>query len=146
MKNGKQTSNLNFNVQLFWKSKNHLFWCFLSQLQYRNENQNFISNFIFQFIKKTKWHLGYKNSCQVFTNQKPRKLQQQIPFKANYHFDPTLKCWLGNVELRICQYLRLPMKIISWRFHIKTSFTFWDMGTWHMWNVCLQTFRNNRVC
>ena len=40
--------------QLFWKSKNHLFWCFLSQLQYRNENQNYISNFIFQFIKKKK--------------------------------------------------------------------------------------------
>ena len=52
-------SNLNFNVQLFWKSKNHLFWCFLSQLQYRNENQNFFSNFIFQFIKKTKWHFGW---------------------------------------------------------------------------------------
>ena len=54
MKNEKQTSNLNFNVQLFWKSENHLFWCFLSQLQYRNKNQNLISNFIFQFIKKTK--------------------------------------------------------------------------------------------
>ena len=54
MKNEKQTSNLNFNVQLFGKSKNHLFWCFLSQLQYRNENQNLISNFIFQFIKKTR--------------------------------------------------------------------------------------------
>ena len=61
MKNKKQTSNLNFNVQLFWKSKNHLFWCFLSQLQYRNENQNFLSNFIFQFIKKTKWHFGYSD-------------------------------------------------------------------------------------
>ena len=54
MKNEKQTSNLNFNVQLFWKSENHLFWCFLSQLQYRNKNQNLISNFIFQFIKKNK--------------------------------------------------------------------------------------------
>ena len=32
---------------------------FLSQFQYRNENQNFISNFIFQFIKKTKWHFGF---------------------------------------------------------------------------------------
>ena len=59
MKNEKQTSNLNFNVQLFWKLKNHLFWCFLSQLQYRNENQNFLSNFIFQFIKKTKRHFRY---------------------------------------------------------------------------------------
>ena len=59
LQNEKQTSNLNFYVQLFWKSGNHLFWCFLSQLHYRNENLNFISNFIFQFIKKTKWHVGY---------------------------------------------------------------------------------------
>ena len=61
MKNEKQTSNLIFNVQLFRKSKNHLILCFMSQLQYRNENQNFISSFIFQFIKekKTKWHFGY---------------------------------------------------------------------------------------
>ena len=33
--------------------------CFMSQFQCRNKNQNFISNFIFQFIKKTKWHFGY---------------------------------------------------------------------------------------
>ena len=59
MKNEKQTSNLNFHVQLLWKSKNHLILCFTSQLQYRNENQNFISNFVFQFIKKAKWHLRY---------------------------------------------------------------------------------------
>ena len=52
MKIEKQTSILNFNMQLFWKSENHLFWCFLSQHQYRNENQSFIFNFIFQFIKK----------------------------------------------------------------------------------------------
>ena len=58
MKNEKQTSNLNFNVQLFRKSENHLFWCFLSQLQYRHENQNFISNFIFQFIKKNEMALS----------------------------------------------------------------------------------------
>ena len=38
------------------------------------------------------------------------------------------------------------MKIICWRFRIKTSFPFWDMRTWDMWKVCLQTFRNNRTC
>ena len=38
-------------------------------------------------------------------------------------------------------------------FHIKTPFTFWDMRTWvclftkkKNLNVCLQTFRNNRIC
>ena len=28
---------------------------------------------------------------------------------------------------KICQYFRLHMKIIRWKFHIKTPFTFWDM-------------------
>ena len=32
---------------------------YVSKFQYRNKNQNFISNFVFQFIKKTKWHFGY---------------------------------------------------------------------------------------
>ena len=32
---------------------------FVSQLQYRNENQIFISNFVFQFNKKMKWHIRY---------------------------------------------------------------------------------------
>ena len=45
MKNKKQTSDLNFNVQLFCHSKNHLVLSFMSQIRYRNENQNFISNF-----------------------------------------------------------------------------------------------------
>ena len=34
----------------------------MSQLQHRNENQNFISNFVLQFIKKTKWHFRYTDS------------------------------------------------------------------------------------
>ena len=33
------------------------------QLQYRNKNESFISNFVFQFIKKkTKWHFKYTDS------------------------------------------------------------------------------------
>ena len=31
------------------------------------------------------------------------------------------------------------------KIHIKTPFTFWDMRTWDMWNVCLQILRNNRI-
>ena len=46
-----------------------------------------------------------------------------------------------NADLIICQYLRLHMKIICRRFHIKTPFTSWDMHTWDMRRVCLQTFR-----
>ena len=51
-----------------------------------------------------------------------------------------------NGDQKICQYLRLHMKILCWRFHIKASFTFWDMRSWDMWKVCLQTFRNNSIC
>ena len=57
MKNEKRTSDLNFNVQLFRKWEIHLPLCFMSQLQYRNENQNFISDFVFQVIKKSKMAL-----------------------------------------------------------------------------------------
>ena len=34
----------------------------MSQLQHRNENQNVISNFAFQFTIKTKWHFRYTDS------------------------------------------------------------------------------------
>ena len=37
--------------------------------------------------------------------------------------------------------------IFAFTFHIiKTPFTFWDMRTWDMGKVCLQTIRNNRIC
>ena len=44
-----------------------------------------------------------------------------------------------NADLKICQYFRLHIKIICWRFHIKTSFTFWDMLTWDMCKDFLQS-------
>ena len=50
----------------FKNRKNHLFWCFLPKLEYRNENQNYISYFIFQFIKKMKWHFGYTDFPPTF--------------------------------------------------------------------------------
>ena len=37
------------------------------------------------------------------------------------------------------------MKIMCWRFHIKTPFTFRDIRTWDMWKVCLQTFTNIKL-
>ena len=48
--------------------------------------------------------------------------------------------------MKICHYHTFNIKIIYWRFHIKSCFTFWDIRTWDMSKVCLQTFRNNRVC
>ena len=47
--------------------------------------------------------------------------------------------------MKICQYLLLQMKIICWRFHTKTTFTFCEMRTSYMWKVYWQTFRNNRI-
>ena len=48
-----------------------------------------------------------------------------------------IKGTLTNADLKIRQYLCLPMKIICLRCHIKTPFTFWDMCTWGMLKVCL---------
>ena len=40
--------------------------------------------------------------------------------------------------------------VFMWKLYVQefTSkhFTFWDMRIWDMWNVCVQTFRNNRIC
>ena len=52
----------------------------------------------------------------------------------------------SNADLEICEYLCLHMKIMCWRFHTKTPFTFWDIRTCDIWKVCLQTFRNSRIC
>ena len=42
----------------------------MSQLQYTNESQNLLSNFVFQFIKKIKWHFRYKDSlAHVFSRK-----------------------------------------------------------------------------
>ena len=38
----------------------------MTQLQYRDENQNFISHFVFRCIKKTKWSLRYADSQVLF--------------------------------------------------------------------------------
>ena len=51
-----------------------------------------------------------------------------------------------DTDLKICLYHCPHMKIICRRLHIKTISTFWDMHTRDMWQVCSQTFRNNRRC
>ena len=43
-----------------------------------------------------------------------------------------LKVHYTDADFKICLYLRLHMKIISWKFHINTPFTFCDMRTWDM--------------
>ena len=48
--------------------------------------------------------------------------------------------------MKICLHLRLHIKITWRRFYIISPYSFWDMRTLDLWNVCLQTFRNNRIC
>ena len=40
----------------------------------------------------------------------------------------------------------LHIKITCGRFHIITAFTFWVMRTRDIWNISLQTYRNNTIC
>ena len=47
--------------------------------------------------------------------------------------------------MKILQYVRLCIKIVSRRLRIITPFTLWDMRTLDLRNVCLQTYRNNRM-
>ena len=48
--------------------------------------------------------------------------------------------------MKFCSYLRFHIKMICRRFRIIRPFTFWDIRTRDMWNVLLQTNRNNRTC
>ena len=77
---------MNFNVQLLWKVKKHLVCYFISQLQYRSENQNFISNLVFQFIKKMKWHFRCTDSHLQFNMRHPKE------------FSFLLKSWLVETK------------------------------------------------
>ena len=43
-------------------------------------------------------------------------------------------------------YLYFHRKIICRRFCIITAITFWIMRTRDIWNLCLQRYRNNRIC
>ena len=56
---------------------------------------------------------------------------------------PLLK--YANADLKIYRYLCLHIKIICRRFCIITAFNFWVMRTRDIWNVCLQTYKNNRM-
>ena len=79
------------------------------------------------------------NLCLTFANVKLKMLNLKAKKKKKILVDSQMNIYrlrYTNADLRICHYLRLHMKIIFWRFHIKTHFTFWDMRTWVMWNVC----------
>lgn len=44
----------------------------------------------------------------------------------------------NNVDMKIYRHLSFHMEVICERFCIAALFTFWDMRTQDIWNVCLQ--------
>ena len=38
----------------------------MSRFQYRNKKQNFVSNFVFQIIKKKKWYTDYGDPISAY--------------------------------------------------------------------------------
>ena len=51
-----------------------------------------------------------------------------------------------NADMKIYRYLCFYIKVICRRVRIVTALTFWDMRTGDIWDVCLETYRNNRIC
>ena len=76
------------------------------------------------------------NYC-LFSNQAYR-----VDFKIYLIF---LTASYTNADLKIYRYLCLHIKTICRRFRFITAFTFWGMHTRYIWNVCLETYRNNRM-
>ena len=74
-----------------------------------------------------------KNRLKMQTEIKPQRTKQH---NSRY----------TNADMKIYQYLRYHIKIISRRFRIITPFTFWVIRIRDKWNVCLQIYRNNRIC
>ena len=119
MKNEKQTSNLNFNVQLFWNLENYLFWCFLSQLQYRIQNQNFI----FNLSKKRNGTLGTRIQILyllVFQHYLPSssrcKWKQHLIHQYSTLFYPFIKKW-NDISI----YHKYSISSIK-NFHVSASY------------------------
>ena len=58
----------------------------MSQFQYRNENQNSISNFVFQFVRKMKWHFGYTDLPGIQIYQRKKNLKFKLLKKQVHAF------------------------------------------------------------
>ena len=119
--------------------------CIIAQIKGRSKG---VSNFVRSMFRKLEERgLDHKSSiCIPFTS-----LHVFGVFLTHFgrmfpRYSNTFQYWrYTNTDLKICQYLRLHLKIICGKFYIRTPFTFWDMCTWDMWKVCLQTFQNNRL-
>ena len=116
-------------------------------LKIHNSARNMKDNFIKVNLIKARWFLYECYRLQSQSDEYSFSMSIHIFFISNVLFNSASVLLKGtNADLKMCQYLRLHMKIICWRFHNKTPFNFWDLRRWHVWKVCLQTFRNNRIC
>ena len=85
-----------------------LVFCFMYQLQYRNKNENFISNFAVQFIKKTKCHFRYTslffcgvNDMNCFTNILIDELPKVRFVASQWKIHHNLECTKHTIGNRI---------------------------------------------
>ena len=100
------------NMQIFYDISNLLT---TFQMSYIYHQVTILAYAIFDF----------ENTCAIYT-------QQEIYICKNYYLCKKVKLVervqrYTNANMKICQFLRLLMKIICWRFHIKTPFTFSEM-------------------
>ena len=84
--------------------------------------------------------LGYEKIIDICTSKYQRRMLLINPPSKNYTVETfnARKTYKAYTQTSL---LRFYMKMIWQTFHIKRPFTFWDM-----WKVCLQKFRNNRIC
>ena len=105
-----------------------------------------------ELLKSRRW---YQQLCLFFKLKKNKHSSyffDKIPkvlwtwTNRNHNNIPLFKDTLMQIWKPIYIYLCLHMKIIYRIFCIITTFTFWVIRTQDIWNVCLQTYRNNRIC
>ena len=97
-----------------------------------------------QFLTNFTTHVNerlYQNDYQHCSKRNYRSKLKSTAKQAN---TPTLS--FSEYFSDFLVFTESSFLICCWRFLIKTPFTFWDMRAWDMWKVCLQTFRNNRIC
>ena len=83
MKNAKRTSNLDFNVQLFWKSKNNLNACTQDTIRFLQENTKFYrcTQTAIRFLQRnTKFYSCTQTAIHFSQRNKKFRTVPKLPF------------------------------------------------------------------
>ena len=123
--------NNNFNIQrnlsAIVKHSNYSF----NKIQLLQKRQ-----FVNYFVKKLNTRQQNLNFCFMSSLKKYGKYAILLSSQSNcsYFYMLTILTGFKGALMQIWKPVNicLYMKIICWRFHIKTPFTFWDMPTWNM--------------